>query len=85
MGLFAKIFGTDNDKQIKKLEVIANKVEDLSERYLNMTDKELYSCTNQFKKRLANGETLDDILPEAYACVRQAQEYWECVISTYKY
>ncbi len=71
MGLFAKIFGTDNDKQIKKLEVIANKVEDLSERYLNMTDKELYSCTNQFKKRLANGETLDDILPEAYACVRE--------------
>lgn len=72
MGLFAKIFGTDNDRQIKKLEVIASKVEALSDLYAGMTDKELTNCTKKFKIRLSEGETLDDVLPDAYACVREA-------------
>ena len=72
MGLFSKLFGSDNDRQIKKLEVIASKVEALAPLYAEMTDKELTQCTKKFKMRLQEGETLDDILPDAYACVREA-------------
>ena len=72
MGLFSKLFGSDNDRQIKKLEVIASKVEALASVYAEMTDKELTKCTKNFKMRLQDGETLDDILPDAYACVREA-------------
>lgn len=72
MGLFGKIFGSDNDRQIKKIEAIATKVEALADLYAGMTDKELCNCTKEFKIRLSNGETLDDILPDAFACVREA-------------
>lgn len=72
MGLFGKLFGSDNDRQIKKIEVIAAKVEALADLYAGMTDKELCNCTKEFKIRLSKGETLDDILPDAFACVREA-------------
>lgn len=72
MGLFSKIFGTENDRQIKKLEAIANKIEALADKYASYTDKELNQCTEKFKEELRKGKTLDDILPDAFACVREA-------------
>ena len=72
MGLFRKIFKSDNDRNIQKLEKIARKVEDLSDKYRELTDEELKKTTTQLKERLANGETPLDILPDAYACVREA-------------
>ncbi len=72
MGLFSKIFGSDNSRNVKKLEKIASKVEELEENYKALTDLELMKKTGEFKERLKNGETLDDILPEAYATVREA-------------
>ena len=72
MGLFAKLFGTYSDHQIKKLKVIADKIDALSPKYEAMEDSELRGQTAVLKKRLANGETLDDILPDAFALVREA-------------
>nr|MBQ5811753.1 preprotein translocase subunit SecA [Clostridia bacterium] len=72
MGLFTKIFGTYSDHQIKKLKAIADSVDALSTKYEAMSDSELRSQTAALKERLSNGETLDDILPEAFATVREA-------------
>lgn len=72
MSLFNKIFGTYSQRQIKKLEPIAKKIEDLSEKYAAMDDSTLKAQTDILKKRLSNGETLDDILPDAFAVVREA-------------
>ena len=72
MGLFSFLAGYDNKKALKQLEKIAAKVESLQDKYLNMTDDELKSQTQILKNRLAGGETLDDILPDAYAVVREA-------------
>ena len=74
MGFMAKIFGSYSDLQIKKLEKIANKIEQLADTYKKMSDEELRSMTARFKERLAAGETLDDILPEAFAVVREADD-----------
>ena len=74
MGIMTKIFGTYSDHQVKKLEKIAAKIEALATTYKNMTDEELRGMTEVFKKRLAAGETLDDLLPEAFAAVREADE-----------
>ena len=72
MSLIEKIFGTYSDRQIKKLMPIVDKTEALSDKYAAMTDSELSSVTPEFKNRIAAGETLDDILPEAFAAVREA-------------
>ena len=72
MGLFSYLFGSDNKRNIKKLEKIASKIEALSETYKSKTDEELKETTNILKDRLSRGETLNDILPDAYACVREA-------------
>ena len=72
MGLFSYLFGSDNKINVKKLEKIASKIEALSDEYKNKTDEELKNTTAQLKERLANGETLNDILPDAFACVREA-------------
>ena len=74
MGIMTKIFGTYSEHQVKKLEKIAARIEALATTYKNMTDDELRGMTEVFKKRLAAGETLDDILPEAFAAVREADE-----------
>ena len=74
MGIMTKLFGTYSDHQVKKLEKIAAKIEALATTYKNMTDEELRGMTEVFKKRLAAGETLDDLLPEAFAAVREADE-----------
>ncbi len=74
MGLMSKVFGSYSDHQIKKLEKIAQKIEALADQYKKMTDDELRGMTAVFKSRLAAGETLDDILPEAFAAVREADD-----------
>jgi len=72
MGLMEKIFGDLNAKEIKKLEKIADRIEALDEQMQGLTDGELRAKTDEFKKRLADGETLDDLLPEAFAVCREA-------------
>ncbi len=72
MSLFTKLFGTYSEKQLKKIEPIAQKIEALDSKYSAMDDETLKSQTEILKGRLAKGETLDDILPEAFATVREA-------------
>ncbi len=74
MSLFTKIFGTYSQRQIKKLMPLIDKIEALSDTYKQMSDSELREMTVKFKERLSNGETLDDILPEAFAAVREAAD-----------
>ena len=72
MKLIEKIFGTYSGKEIKKIIPIVDKIEEIEKGLEGLTDKELVSKTDEFKERLKNGETLDDILPEAYAVVAEA-------------
>ena len=72
MKLFEKIFGTHSENELKRIYPIADRIEALDEAMQALSDEELKDKTRQFKERLANGETLDDILPEAYAVVREA-------------
>ncbi len=72
MGLFTYLFGATNKSNVKQLEKIAQKVEVLDEVYSKKTDMELIKTTKWLKDRLAKGETLDDILPDAFAVVREA-------------
>ena len=66
------IFGNANDRQLKKLRKIADKIELLAPHYASMTDDELRAMTPYFKERLKEGATLDELLPDAYAVVREA-------------
>ena len=72
MGLISAIRNFDNNKSLKKLEKIAAKVEALADKYSKMSDEELKKQTEILKERYAHGETLDDLLPDAYAVVREA-------------
>ena len=72
MGFMEKIFGDLNTKEVKKVEKIADQVMALEGRMANLTDEELKAKTPEFKERLANGASLDDILPEAFAVCREA-------------
>ncbi len=72
MGFLEKIFGSYSEKEIKRITPIVKKIEALAPQYENLTDEELRGKTQEFKERLAKGETLDDLLPEAYAVVREA-------------
>ncbi len=72
MGLIKKIFGTYSERELKSIYPIVDKIEALETEYAAMTDAQLQAKTPEFKERLANGETLDDILPEAFATVREA-------------
>ncbi len=74
MSLADKIFGTYSERQLKKLRPIADKIESLAGTYAAMSDGELRTVTAALKGRLANGETLDDILPDAFAAVREAAD-----------
>ena len=74
MGLIQKIFGTYSQRELKSIYPIADKIEALEEEYRGLTDEQLQAKTPEFKERLANGETLDDILPEAFAAVREAAD-----------
>ena len=70
--LIDKIFGTYSERQLKQIEPIADAIEALAERYQAMSDAELRALTPAFRKRLSEGETTDDLLPEAFAAVREA-------------
>ena len=72
MGLFNKLFGTYSERQIKRISPLADSIEALAETYRAMSDDELRAQTDVLRARLANGETEDDILPEAFATVREA-------------
>ena len=72
MGLFEKIFGTHSEKELKKIGPIVDAIEALDEKMQALSDEELKAKTQEFKDRLAAGETLDDILVEAFAVVREA-------------
>ena len=69
-----KLFKSDNDRNVKKLQKIANLIESKSDYYKGLTDEELKATTPKLKQRLADGEKLKDILPDAYALVREASE-----------
>ncbi len=72
MSVFTKIFGTHSEREVKRIIPIVDKIEALAPEFEKLTDEQLQAKTPEFKERLANGETLDDILPEAYATVREA-------------
>ncbi len=74
MGLFTKLFGTRSEREIKKLQPTLDKILALEEEYKNLSEEELRGKTAQFKARLADGETLDDLLPEAFAAIREAAD-----------
>ena len=74
MGLISSIFGTYSQRQIKKIIPIVDKIEALADKYKAMSDSELRSMTDVLKGRLNDGETLDDILPDAFAVIREADE-----------
>ena len=72
MSVFTKIFGTHSEREVKRIIPIVDKIEALAPEFEKLTDEQLQAKTPEFKERLVNGETLDDILPEAYATVREA-------------
>ena len=74
MGLFTKVFGTYSQRELKSIYPIVDKITALEEDYKKLTDAELQDKTPEFKARLTQGETLDDILPEAFATVREAAD-----------
>ena len=72
MGILDKIFGTYSEREVKRIIPTVNKIDSLDESMQKLTDEELRAKTDEFKKRLSDGETLNDILPEAFAVVREA-------------
>ena len=74
MGLLKAIFGTKNDREVKRMRKTVAKINALEPEYEKLSDEELRGKTEEFKKRLANGETLDDILVEAFAVVREGSK-----------
>ena len=86
MGLITKVFGTHSAREIKKIMPIVDKVMSYRAQMVELSDEQLKDKTTEFKDRLSKGETLDDILPEAYAVVREAArrvlstEHYECQI-----
>ena len=72
MGMVNKIFGTHSDREIKRINKLVDQIEALDESMQKLSDEELKGKTEEFKKRLENGETLDDLLVEAFAVVREA-------------
>ena len=74
MGIIDKVFGTYSDREIKKVSKIADKVDELGSKYKSMDDKMLLATTGILKAKLSTGATLDDILPDAFALVREAAD-----------
>ena len=75
MKLSEKIFGTHSSRELKRIMPLVDKIEELRPTMQAMTDEELKDQTRKFKERLAEGETLDDLLPEAFATVREASKH----------
>ena len=74
MGIISKIFGTHSDRELKRITPIVDRIEALEGEYKKLSDEELKGKTALFRERLAKGETLDDILPEAFAAAREAAD-----------
>ena len=74
MGLITKLFGTRSQRELKKIQPMVDKILSLEEEYKNLPEAALKAKTAEFKARLADGETLDDILPEAFAAIREASD-----------
>lgn len=74
MGILRALLGTNSKREVKKITPIVDKIESLGDSYKALSDSELRAKTDEFKSRLANGETLDDILPEAFATCREAAD-----------
>ena len=72
MSFFEKLFGSFSDKELKRIKPLADKVLSLEPEMQKLTDEQLQAKTTEFKDRLAKGETLDDLLPEAFAVCREA-------------
>ena len=72
MSVVQKIFGTHSEREIKRISGLVDKIENLRPEMMELTDEQMRDKTKEFKKRLSEGETLDDLLPEAYALVREA-------------
>ena len=71
MNMFSKVFGTRSQREVKRIMPLVNKIESLRPEMQKLTDEELRGKTREFKKRLEEGATLDDLLPEAFATVRE--------------
>lgn len=74
MNIITKMFGTHSQHELKRIYPIADKIEALEPEFEKLTDEELRAKTDEYKNRLKNGETLDDLLPEAFAAVREASK-----------
>ena len=74
MGILKKIFKSYSDKEVKRIEPLIKKINDLEKEIEKLSDSELAKKTEYFKEQLAGGKTLDDILPEAFAVVREASK-----------
>lgn len=72
MSVFTKLFGTHSEHELKRIKPLVDKVEALRPTMQALSDEQLRAKTDEYKKRLAEGETLDDLLPEAFATVREA-------------
>ena len=72
MGIIEKIFGTHSEHELKRIYPIVDHIDALEPEMQKLSDEELKEKTKEFKERLAKGETLDDLLPEAFAVVREA-------------
>ena len=72
MNVIQKLFGTHSDRELKRIMPLVEKIESLRPTMQALTDEELRGKTKEYKKRLAEGETLDGLLPEAFATVREA-------------
>ncbi|HPK63014.1 MAG TPA: preprotein translocase subunit SecA, partial [Spirochaetota bacterium] len=72
MKILTKIFGSQNERYLKRIQPIIYKINDFESSIKKLSDKKLADKTIEFKNRINNGETLDDVLPEAFACVREA-------------
>ena len=85
------LFGNENKAQIKKLKKIADKIVALEDKYKDFSNEQLRACTDEFKQRYKVGESLNDLLPEAFAVVREAASrvlnmlcatsWWDCFAS----
>ena len=74
MGLFQTLFGTSSSREVKKITPLVDQIEALGDEYKALTDEQLKAKTPEFQQRYANGETLDDLLPEAFAAIREASD-----------
>ena len=72
MNVIQKVFGTHSERELKRIEPLVKRIEELRPFMQQLSDAELKAKTEEFKKRLSEGETLDDLLPEAFAVVREA-------------